>query len=665
MRFLYTTLFIFLLISFSSAQTSRDVTVNLTASYNTATHEITLTWKKDTTCNYYAVYKKSKDVVKWDSIAKVAKSLTTYTDALASKGNCYEYMVIKRHPTLSAVSYVLAGAQRDLPYNRGKMILLVDKNYAIPLSAEISRLQDDLFGDGWQVIRHDVNRTDAVTAVKQLILNDFNADKDQVRSVFILGHVPVPYSGGFSLAQYYPPDGHPDHVGAWPADMYYGTMNESIWTDASFNNVSGSRTENRNTPGDGKFDIPYIYGDTVTLEVGRVDLYNMPAFGLSDTLLVKRYLNKSHNFKMGVNVGAKKGYVLDNFGFMGGEAFASSGWRALTPMFGDSVTSLAANTWFSTLDVKSSQFVYGTGGGSYTSASGVGSTSNYVSDSTLYNFSMLFGSYFGDWDSQNNFLRAGLASKGWALSCSWSGRPYHYYHQMACGENLGSCIRISQNNYDAYEYNIYPTFVHTALMGDPSLRMNPVPPVSKVTLSTPADKKSVTVKWSKSPDANVTEYAIYRSKSRNSYFVYRGTVPATDTVFTDSKPYQDINYYMVKAIRPETTFSGIYMNTSIGMFDTISAVNPVGIESATAPVFSVYPNPAGHVLHLQSQHSYATPLQITIFDLNGREVLSRTWENSASSEQLNISQLTPGIYVLKIMQGTEQQYIQKLVRREE
>ena len=334
-------------------------------------------------------------------------------------------------------------------------------------------------------------------------------------------------------------------------------------------------------------------------------------------------------------------------------------------MFGDSIYSIAAGTWFSTLDVKSAQFVYGTGGGSYTSASGVGTTTNFATDSTLYNFSMLFGSYFGDWDSQNNFLRAGLASKGWALSCSWSGRPYHYYHQMACGENLGSCIRTSQNNYDAYKYNIYPTFVHTALMGDPSLRMNPVPPVSKVTLSASADKKTVTVKWSKSPDANVTEYAVYRAKSKNSYFVYRGTVPATDTVFTDTKPYQDLNYYMVKAVRPETTFSGMYMNTSIGMFDTISAVNPVGIEAAGSPVFSVFPNPAGSVVHILSEQVYNAPLDVAVYDINGRLVLSSTWENSQTEQQLNISALTPGIYVLKIMQGSNQQYIQKLVRRAE
>lgn len=386
-------------------------------------------------------------------------------------------MVIKRTSGIVAVGYVLAGITVNLPQNRGKMILLVDKNYATPLATDITQLENDLRGDGWIVIRHDVNRTDKFTVVKQLVINDFNADQQNVKAVYILGHVPVPYAGSFTVPSLYPPDGHTDHVGAWPADLYYGCMNESIWTDNLFTDTLGSRVENRNKPGDGKFDNSYMYPDTVTLQVGRVDLYNMPAFSSNDTALIKQYLKKAHNFKIGKNVGAKRGFISDNFGYMAGEAFASSGWRAMTPMFGDSIFPIASNAFFTTLKSQSAQFVYGCGGGSYTSCGGIGNSSNFASDSTLYNFGMLFGSYFGDWDAQNNFLRAPLASKGWALSNSWSGRPYHFYHRMAMGENLGFCMLRSQNNYPTYTYNIYPTFVYNALMGDPSLQINPVMPV--------------------------------------------------------------------------------------------------------------------------------------------------------------------------------------------
>ncbi len=659
---LYFTLFVSLLFAIAtSAQVSKDLTVSLTAIADATTPSITLNWKTDASATAYAIYKKAADANKWDSVTRVAKTINSYTDLNVAVGKNYEYRVIKRNSSPLVVSYILAGIKKDLPANRGKIILLVDKNYVLPLATEINQLQNDLRGDGWIVLRHDVNRSDAVTNVKQWIINDFNSDQENVKSVYILGHVPVPYSGGFNTSQYYPPDGHPDHVGAWPCDLYYGTLNESIWTDNSVNEISGSRLQNHNQPGDGKFDNAYFYPDTVTLEVGRVDLFDMPAFNSSDTILMRQYLAKAHNFKMGINVGARKGFISDNFGYFGGEAFASSGWRAFTPMFGDSIVELGANNFFSTLKVKSSQFIYGCGAGSYTSCGGIGVSSNFATDSTLYNFGMMFGSYFGDWDNQNNFLRAPLASKGWALSNSWSGRPYNYYHQMAMGENLGYCIRHSQNNPN-YEYNIYPTFVHTALMGDPSLRMNPVLPVSNIVLSASTDKKKVTIRWNKSKDPGVTLYAVYRSRSKTAPFVLSGTVASTDSFFTENGPYNGLNYFMVRAIKPEVTYSGTYMNPSIGLIDTMNAVNPVGIVNKEANGFSIFPNPSHNLITINYDYGNSEKYSITVLDINGRIVLAEDWTNNTSEKQLDISMLSQGVYFLNISSGLELIHTGKLVK---
>jgi hypothetical protein len=660
MKFVFTPV-LFIITLCSLAQTSKDVTVSLTAVANSTTPSIILSWKADNSANYFAIYRKEKDMSTWDSISRVDKTIGTFTDTKVSVGGVYEYLVVKRTSGLGAISYVLAGINRNLPANRGKMILLIDKNYSVPLASEIDQLELDLRGDGWAVLRHEVNRTDAVTAVKQLVVNDYNADPQNVKAVYILGHVPVPYSGGFTVPAVYPPDGHTDHAGAWPSDLYYGTLNESIWTDNSFVDTSASRVQNRNKIGDGKFDIPYIYSDTVTLQVGRVDLFNLPAFAESDTALMRRYLNKAHSFKMGMNVGARRGYVSDNFGYFGGEAFASSGWRAMTPMFGDSVFPIASNNFFSTLNANSAQFVYGCGAGSYSTCGGIGATSNFASDSTLYNFGMLFGSYFGDWDAQNNFLRAPLASRGWTLSNSWSGRPYNYYHQMAMGENLGYCILRSQNNVNTYQYNIYPTFVYISLMGDPSLRMNPVLPVSNVVLSASSDKKSVTVQWTQSNDPGVTGYNIYRAKSKTAPFVFSGSVNATTFTFTDNGPYNGLNYFIVKAVKPETTSSGTYMNTSIGVMDTISAVNPLGIVDEARKSFSVYPNPARNVLYFSNALSTGEKYTVKIFTISGQQLMENPWNNEGTAMTLDISRLTPGIYMVNINSGAEVMRAERLI----
>ena len=91
------------------------------------------------------------------------------------------------------------------------------------------------------------------------------------------------------------PDGHPDHRGAWPADAYYGDP-DGEWPDTLVDSSKASRAENKNVPGDGKFDPTFLPSD-VKLEVGRVDLSQMPAFGKTETELLRRYLDKDHAFR--------------------------------------------------------------------------------------------------------------------------------------------------------------------------------------------------------------------------------------------------------------------------------------------------------------------------------------------------------------------------------
>ena len=200
---------------------------------------------------------------------------TRYVDSEVELGVAYEYKVQKAaqagDKTFKGTGYLLAGIEVPFRDRRGKVILLVDGSHAEALVDPLRRLERDLRGDGWTVLRHDVGRDSRASDVKKLIRTDYEADRENVRSVFLFGHVPVPYSGDFN------PDGHPDHRGAWPADAYYGDMDEE-WPDAAIDSPKASRQENRNVPGDGKFDPTSLPHD-LALEVGRVDLSQMPAFG--------------------------------------------------------------------------------------------------------------------------------------------------------------------------------------------------------------------------------------------------------------------------------------------------------------------------------------------------------------------------------------------------
>ncbi|MFA6292231.1 MAG: hypothetical protein WC637_10640, partial [Victivallales bacterium] len=160
--------------------------------------------------------------------------------------------------------------------------------------------------------------------------------KDPVRTkaLFLLGRIPVPYSGDIM------PDGHSNHRGAWPADVYYADM-EGAWTDEKMIDTAkplpakwdSMALRLRNIENDGKFDQSQPPGRTLLME-GRVDLSSMPAFGLDEYSLLKRYLDKDHAFRHGYVKFQQQGLVNDGFGFFRGEAFASSGWRNFSTFFG-------------------------------------------------------------------------------------------------------------------------------------------------------------------------------------------------------------------------------------------------------------------------------------------------------------------------------------------
>lgn len=594
------------------------------------------------------------------------KTATQYTDNNAAAGSAYEYYVRRIYTAVNrfAHGYIYAGIKLPETISKGTMLLLVDANYVQPLATEISTLQLDLVADGWAVQRMDISRTASVSSIKNMITVAAQSDTS-VKALFLLGRIPVPYSGGFKAVsgEIYPPDGHSEHGGAWPADLYYGMLNESYWTDNTVNDTTPQRPQNDNVPGDGKFDQIYLYPEEVKLQVGRVDLTNMPTFGSNDTLRIKRYLDRAHDYKLGKLQITKRALVDDNFGAMSGEAFAASGWRNFSTMYADSVF---ARDYITSLKSGNYQFAYGCGAGSYASCSGIGNTGNYNNDSINGIFSMTFGSYFGDWDSPNNFLRAPLCAPKPMLASMWSGRPHWHLHHMALGENIGYAARLMQNNYysftgnDAlgYVFNSAPTFIHIALMGDPSLRLHPVKPPASVQANPSADSMKIWVSWQASPDAE--GYVVVRA--RNLYGPYKqvARITNTDTSWTDPSPDNGMNYYMVRAMRLEQTPSGSYYNVSLGMLDSAfsRSFNAASPELQwVRQQFTVYPNPSNGLIYIRHNKIpfYATA---EVYDLQGRLLITK----QLHADDNNLQILVSGIYILKLKTGETEQY-QKIVLR--
>ena len=398
-----------------ATQNTRELSVQLSASVKAQPAQITLNWPQDIQGRpmSYTIFRKSPSATSWGKGVTLPGASTGYIDKEVLSGTSYEYQIIKNTKSYTGYGYICAGVNVAISENRGKLLLVVDKTYRNELASELDRLQSDLVGDGWTVKRLEVSRKDSPTAVKSQITREYNADPANVKMVFLFGHVPVAYSGDIV------PDGHaPDHQGAWPCDGFYGDM-DGTWTDASVNDSSAADQRNRNVPGDGKFDQS-TFPAPLKLMVGRVDLANMPgrltyagpATFPSELELLRNYLNKDHTFRHRQIDVPRRGLVGDYFGYRDGEAFAASGWRNLSTFFGANnvFSPPETGTWISTLSSNACLWAYGCGPGSFTSIGGLGNSDSYhdgvttelVKNDVKAVFTLLFGSWLNDWDSEDN-----------------------------------------------------------------------------------------------------------------------------------------------------------------------------------------------------------------------------------------------------------------------
>ncbi len=685
---------------------TKDLAVQCWATVETSPPAITLHWKTTDLTKQFQISRKLPSETAWELVATFTDNLTTsYKDENVAVGEPWEYEIstysigaysvkVNGKDTIVAMGfngygYLYSGIEIPPVENNGKVILLIDETLKDAVPQEINTLEEDLNAEGWGVVRKYVPRSEKFDSAnvinnKALIVEEYNKDPLNLSAVFILGRVAVPYSGNFNNGSAFL-DAHPDHKGAWPADLYYGFMNEAFWTDQSVNEVSASRKENWNKPYDGKFDLSTFNSGSVDLMVGRVDFADMPAFfdaaapyKKSEIELIKNYLDKDHNYRTGQTPVIYRGLIGDGFG-MYGEGFAGSGWRSLMAIL--SPDSVRSGNYFTTLGTENYLWAYGCGGGSYTSCGTIGTTTDFVQKPVNATFSLLFGSYFGDWDSQNNFLRASIASSPYTLTCGWSGRPHWYMHHMGMGLPVGYSARATQNNYTTYKPN---AFYYTqnpqiqaagikstaiALMGDPTLKMysgTVKPPKNLSVIQPPGYPIEVT--WEDSDDADIAGYNIYRSNEKfGVYTKINSDLIKVQRKFIDTNLYEGSLYYMVKAVKLQQTNSGSFYNTSSGLRKLILATSVKDNKDFTFE-FSCSPNPAKEFVNISLTLESNSPVNLSIFDVTGNLVKNIiTRDLGAGSQELvwNLTdsrdtKVSSGIYLIKLVHG-EQVHVQKVV----
>ncbi len=432
----------------------------------------------------------------------------------------------------------------------------------------------------------------------------YRSDPGKLTALFLIGHIPVPYAGDVD------PDGHPNHQGAWPADVYYADV-DGNWTDTDVNTTTAERDVNWNVPGDGKFDQAQPPA-TLKLQMGRVDLSNMTCFAnktpsRSEVDLMRQYFQKDHGFRHRLFTADRRGIMCDNFADKGKDPIAGSAYRSFSTFFGQGQTDFAPwDGYFPAATSKSYLWSFASGGGSYYYSMGVGTSDDFAVKDIKAVFTMWMGSYFGDWNNESNFLRAPLGS-GNVLTASYSGFPSTWYFPMGLGETIGYCILQSQNNntnglFAPWDQGSHQ--VHIDLMGDPTLRLLPVIPPSNLNAATQPGK--VNLSWGASGDENIAGYHVYRAVSAAGPFTrVTGDAPVGATQYSDVPPAGSYTY-MVRAVKLEQTASGSYYNPSQGIF-------------ATATVSGSTPQPPATPTDLR-----ATAISSSRIDLQWTDVANET-----------------------------------------
>jgi hypothetical protein len=372
-------------------------------------------------------------------------------------------------------------------------------------------------------------------------------------------------------------------------------------------------------PGDGEFDQTLIPSD-VDLCLGRVDLFDLPAFSIGETELLRRYLDKNHAFRHGLNGAQRRGLIDDNVGVLWGLAVTGIGLRNFSAMFG--AAQIHHVDYFNTMAEESYLWSQGCGGGSYTSCSGVGTSYDFASKTVRTVFTMLYGSYFGDWDVTDNLMRASLASQNSILACCYAGAPAWHFHHMALGETIGYSTKLTQNNAFLYTPTDRARQIHIALMSDPTLRVHVVLPPSALSIES-ADG-SAHLRWEPSPD-NIEGYHVYRSSTVRGDFSRLTKDLLQDTLFVDPAPLTGNNVYMVRAVKLEMTASGTYFNPSQGVLDSVLMPATVMEERADSSprryaLMQNYPNPFNASTTIRFSLSDRTEVKISVFNITGQLV---------------------------------------------
>jgi len=166
-------------------------------------------------------------------------------------------------------------------------------------------------------------------------------------------------------------------------------------------------------------------------------------------------------------------------------------------------------------------------------------------------------------------IRSLLATNSKCLVNLWTTTAINIFHQPGIGETFGnSCKRIIEHNPEnniyekqeqAWDNSGWWSRTHMNYHGDPTITLFPVSPISNLAYS--QTEISTLLYWINSPDENIIGYHIYHSEIEFGIYERQTEIPIIDNQFNIGNLD---GWFMVRAIKLQTTGSGTFLNPSLG-----------------------------------------------------------------------------------------------------
>ncbi len=574
------------------ARNAARLTVQLCAqiSESSTPKTITLKWANVTgrTVSSITIYRKT-ETGSWTSVGTPAASSTSWTDTNVTAGTYYEYKVqmVTGGSEGTVYGYIASGIKVPQESYRGRLVLVVDNTKANglngsaptsgPLATQVSQLINELTGDKWIVSPVYVSQSATPATVRALIKGYYDTDagdgnsNTNTKAVYIFGHVPVAGIGNLN------PDGHGGR--GISSDVIYSEMT-STWNTGSVGSSAGygvsagftmpsTHTYNNPTP------------DAGELQVGRVDMYNLPGMPGTENEKLTNYLAKATNFKKRLYTPTDTMYLRARTPFT---SSGMAGWSSTASVVGpQNVTHdrTASDLWTNLGQNHLFVLGYGQSGGVLAvdkipqpglCISGCGSN-NLTSVSWGGVFNALSSSYIVEWNDTNSILRSILADEGKSLTMSYGIDNHWYFHHMGMGKTVGYSALSSLNNNTNLYYprgmtgdwnnssNGNNAYGHMALLGDPTLRAHYVGmPTGNLSITNSGGLAAFS--WGASSDSPLG-YNLYEIQTNTIRKVNSNIISGTS--YTSSDSYDANRKYMVTAVKVRAGNSGTYYNESLGL----------------------------------------------------------------------------------------------------